>query len=203
MKKLNANRSRANAARVAKAQRKHRPPQFQPATPSSVGQNPWLRTKRAWVRLQRWKKIAAGVVTAAVSAFAAAPHFSIERATTNSPNPYSADFVIQNIGWVPAQYVNFRCAFSKDHSFSIGSSTVTISNIYIAKSISSFAYYKQNFITNCGVSAPGAIPKSGGITAFVDFNFFMLPIILHSSQYFSFQYDSTSGGYVYVPDTAH
>ena len=203
VRKDDAKRSRANAARLAKAKHRRTQPQTAAAFSSPLKLTLSVKLKRTWIRLKRWKKTGAGIAAVAISAFAAAPHFSIERATVNGHNPYLQDFAIQNQGWIPAADVDFRCAFPKDHYFVQNGAKIVIANLSIARSVAKIASKGQTFTANCGINAPNAIPYKGGITIYVDFYFPLFPKQLHSSQYFSSQYDSASAGYVMVPDTEH
>jgi hypothetical protein len=197
MKKGDATRSRAKAARTNKRHQQldiQEPPPTPKLTPTL-----WQKAKRAWVHLQTWKKITAAVIATCGFVFAAFPHFSIDRATTNSGNPFNAVFSIQNIGWIPALNSDFQCTIDDD-KFKISGGINTIKNIAVRYKFADVAWGHQFFTKGCRMSIPGAIPVSGGVKATVGFYFPLFPVRFESSQYFSFNYDSASGGYIYTKD---
>lgn len=143
----------------------------------------------------------AGFIAFLAAVYAAIPHFSVERATTNATDPFSAEFIFTNHGWLPAQHVDIECIVNATLS-APAVQQLTFSGTVIRSHGADWVWH--SLTRGCSIRAPRATPEKGGIDVGVGYEIpFMgfTGIRPRSSRYFSFRYDSQTGGFVFVPDT--
>jgi hypothetical protein len=194
MRKSDAKRFQARSARLARLQRQQAP--VNPHKPLRIPiRQPW------WQSLSRhgqaWWKWGGSASLVFASVYAAFPHFSIARETTNSFDPYVADFIFKNNGWLPATQVQVKCEMSVNLQ-----GNIHIGNSSSISYVSNIVWGSGEFTESCHVlSAAGLAPTSKGkVLMSAEYTFLYIPYRFFSAKAFSFRYDSRSGGFVYVPD---
>jgi hypothetical protein len=198
-----ANRDGQQTGNLAKANgakpKRKRPPDGKSTPPKP--ENRLQAVARWWKTINRWWKAAGVAVSALVAAYSAWPHFSITRETVVGKNPLTASFRFTNEGWIPARNVVVLCG-AGEKGFSVtapNGGKVSFSNLSIGSPIPGWVKGHTPINRSCAISAEGSVPH-GGIHVGVDYQGPFAWFTQHDEAYFTFRYDSSAGGYVFVPD---
>jgi hypothetical protein len=159
MKKSDPSRSRAIAARLARVRHKEKsmlPPIVGTSiAPPSLSQ----RANIAWRKLLPWQKRGAFLLTGVAACYSAFPAFSIERETTDSVSPYSAEFLFTKRGWLPATVVSVDCEVTS-HITGPAVKDLYINGSHLIQAVSKVVF--SSFTRGCGIFAPGSRPMDKG-----------------------------------------
>jgi hypothetical protein len=197
---MRKNQQRRSQAKANREKLKPKPQQESTKTPEppSISSAFQQRANRWWAKLNRWWKWAAAVVSIVTTVLVSLPHFSISRETVNAFDPMTAQFRFTNIGWLPAWNVKFGCLFDTATAVPNGAH-VGLHGVTFQQAPIPVVGHNESPVRGCAVSIPGGVP-SGGIDVIVTYNIPLLWFNIRDRAYFSFRFDSSARGYVFVPD---